>query len=189
MEVTDKLITAAEGTAVTLLEFKQHLRWPSDDGSEDVNMNRKLNAAIDDFKDFTGRPLLTESWRMLFDTFPSKITLSKAPVDTESIVVKYYDEDDNLQTLSSDEYKIIDGGQMGMTSIKFDGNIPSVYDKPQAIYIDYDAGWDTIPDKVVAGILEQASDYFEYRASDDRMPVVPKAYRAWYSYKLFHNYL
>jgi uncharacterized phiE125 gp8 family phage protein len=189
MEVTDKLITPATGAVVSLAEFKEHLRWPVHDNSEDTNMERKLGAAEEDFKDFTGRPILTESWRMLFDTFPNKITLTKAPVDTATIVVKYYDSDDVLQILSSAEYKIIDGGQTGMTSIKFDGNIPSVYDKPQAVYIDYSAGWSTVPDKVVAGILEQASDYFEYRASDNKMPVMPRAYRAWYSYKLFHNHL
>jgi uncharacterized phiE125 gp8 family phage protein len=189
MEVTDKLITAAGGSVVTIDEFKEHLRWPSGDNSENITMNRKLNAAIEDFKDFTGRPILKESWRMLFDTFPSQITLTKAPVDTTTIIVKYYDSANVLQTLASTEYKIIDGGDYGMTAIEFDGSIPSVYDKPQAVYVDYDAGWSAVPSKVIAGILEQASDYFEYRASDNKILVVPKAYRAWYSYKLFHNHL
>ena len=189
MRVTDKLVTEAAGSVVTLSELKEHLRWPSTDTSEDTTMNRKLNAAIGDFKDFTGRPILAETWRMLFDTFESQVTLSKAPVDTATIVVKYYDEDNALQTLSSSEYKIIDGGDMGMTTILFDGNIPSIYDKPQAVYVDYEAGWDTVPARVVAGILEMAADYFEYRSSDAKRPLIPSAYRAWYPYKLFHNHL
>lgn len=189
MRVTDKLITANEGTVVSLAEFKQHLRWPEDDSSEDANMTRKLNAAIEDFKDFTGRPILSESWRMLFDTFTSQVTLTKAPVTQDSIVVKYYDDNDVLQTLSADEYSIIDGGDYGMTSIVFDGTMPTVYDKSQAVYIDYTAGWTNVPARVVAGILEQASDYFEYRTSDTKLPLVPKAYRAWYSYKLFYHNL
>lgn len=174
---------------VALAELKEHLRWPSSDTSEDVTMNRKLNAAIEDFKDFTGRPILAETWRMLFDSFPSRITLTKAPVDVENIVVSYYDENDALQVLDVDEYSIEDGGEMGMTSIVFDGNIPSTYDKPQAVYIDYTAGWTTVPSRVVAGILEMAADYFEYRASDVKRPLIPSAYRAWYPYKLFYHNL
>lgn len=189
MRVTDKLITASELSVVSLDELKEHLRWPKGDSSEDTTMLRKLNAAIEDFKDFTGRPVLAETWRMLFDNFSATVTLTKAPVDQASIVVKYYDSANDLQTLAAAEYKIIDGGEMGMTSIEFDGDIPSVFNKPQAVYIDYTAGWTAIPSRVITGILEQVSDYFEYRASDNKMPIVPKAYRAWYPYKLFYHSL
>lgn len=189
MRVTDKLITANEAPVVSMAEFKEHLRWPSTDNSEDNTMTRKLNAAIEDFKDFTGRPILAETWRMLFDTFPDRITLTKAPVNITTIAVSYYDAANVVRTLASTEYKIEDGGDYGLTVIEFDGTIPSVYDRPQAVYVDYSAGWSTVPARVVAGILEQASDYFEYRASDSKMPVVPKAYRAWYPYKLFYNQL
>lgn len=189
IKVTDKLITAATGSVVTMQEFKQHLRWPEDDYSEDQTMRRKLDAAADDFRDFTGRPLLAESWRMLFDKFYPRVTLTKAPVTIASIAVKYYDADNALQTLASSEYKIADGGEHGMTTIVFDGNTPAIYDRPQAVYVDYTAGWTTLPAKVVAGILEMASDYFEYRSSDSKRPIIPSAYRAWYPYKLFHHQL
>jgi uncharacterized phiE125 gp8 family phage protein len=189
IRATDKLITAATGSVVSMQEFKQHLRWPSDDSSEDLNLNRKLQAAIDDFKDFTGRPVLAESWRMLFDKFYSRVTLTKAPVTTASISVKYYDSENALQTLAPTEYKVIDGGDYGMTKIEFTGSIPGVYDRAQPVYIDYTAGWTVVPSKVIAGILEQASDYFEYRSSDSKRPLVPSSYRAWYSYKLFHSQL
>ena len=189
IQVTDKLVTESGASVVTLQEFKQHLRWPQDDNSEDQTMIRKLGAAIDDFKDFTGRPLLTETWRMLFDTFCDQVTLTKAPVTVASIVVKYYDLDNAIQTLDSSEYSVIDGGVYGMTTVVFDGDIPSTYDKSQAVYIDYNAGYTTIPNRIIAGILEQASDYFEYRNSDVKQPLVPKAYRAWYPYKLFYHNL
>lgn len=183
----DKLITPNAGTPVSLAEFKEHLRWPEDDNSEDFTMSLKLGAAAEDFSDFTGRPLLVETWQMLFDQFYSQVTLSKAPVVQDSIVVKYFDQDNVLQTLAATEYKVIDGGRDGFTSIRFDGTLPGVYDKPQAVYVEYNAGYETVPNKILAGILEQASDYFEYRKSDAKRPVVPSAYRCWYTYKLFYN--
>lgn len=183
----DVLVTANEGTPVGLEDFKQHLRWPTDDISEDSNMTLKLGAAAEDFTDFTGRPLLLETWQMLFDQFCSRVTLSKAPVVQASIVVKYFDQDNALQTLAASEYKINNGGRDGMTSILFDGTIPGVYNKPQAVYIEYQAGYSEIPKKILAGILEQASDYFEYRNSDSKRPLMPSAYRCWYPYKLFYH--
>lgn len=190
MRVTDKLITASELSVVSLDEFKEHLRWPKSDSSEDATMYRKLNAAIEDFKDFSGRPILAETWRMLFDTFDNyEVALSKAPVNVAEIVVSYYDADNEVQVLSSAQYKIIDGGEFGLTKIQFDGTMPTLYDKPQAVYIDYTAGWSTVPSRVIAGILEMASDYFEYRTSDAKRPLVPSAYRAWYPYKVFYSNL
>jgi uncharacterized phiE125 gp8 family phage protein len=189
IKVTDKLLTPNEDDVVELSEFKQHLRWPASDTSEDVTMSRKLASAYEDFKEFTGRPLLVETWQMFFDEFYDRVTLSKAPVDVESIVVKYYDTSNVLQTLSASEYKIQDGGEFGLTVIHFDGNTPSLYDKPQAVYVQYDAGYETVPNKVIAGILEQASDYFEYRMSDAKKPPVPSAYRVWFPYKVFYNNL
>jgi uncharacterized phiE125 gp8 family phage protein len=191
MQVTDKLITPNATLAVSVSEFKKFLRWEQADTSEDTLMTAFLGAAQEQARLFTGRSLLTETWQALFDNFPAKVTLTKCPVTLNSIVVKYYDSNNAEQILASSEYKIVDGGEFGMVSIKFDGNIPSTYDKPQACFVQYDSGYTTVPDPVKVAIMIQAGSYFENRTSEVAGTTVSQimygAQQLLYPYKVFYN--
>lgn len=181
----DKIKTAATGLVITLAEFKKHLKTDSSDTSEDTLMTTYLGTATIDFENFTGRQTLAATWQLFFDKFYSMVTLSKSPVVIAEIVVKYYDSTNSLTTLAATEYKVRDGGEYGLTQIEFDGSIPSTYDKPNAVYIEYGAGYTTVPDPIKLGIMFQAADYYEGRQTGDA--ILPIAYRLWYPYKTFYH--
>ena len=104
------------------------------------------------------------------DDFPSVDTIFlKRPTLKSIESVKYYDSDDVQQTWASSNYDvdlIAEPGYLKVTSANTSG-YPSVYDKPNAVEIEYisgygDAGSD-VPEIVRAAIKFMISHLFENR--------------------------
>lgn len=193
--VTDKLITPNGTLVVSLADFKQHLRWDASETSEDTVMTAYLTATQEQAQLFTGRQFLNSTWQLLIDTFPGHVSLSKTPFSSLTSV-KYYDSNDQLQTLDPSEYKVKDGGTYGFTSIYFDGNIPSVYDKPDAVVIEYVAGYGSlaadVPEPIKVAIMLTAASYFENRTNEVTGSINQIMYggqQLLYPYKTFYNNL
>jgi uncharacterized phiE125 gp8 family phage protein len=111
---------------ITLAEAKAHCRvdWSDDDTIIGVY----ITAARKFCEHYTNRAFITQTWRQNEDVFSEPIILAKNPVQSITSV-KYYDTDDNQQTLStsnyqvdilSDEAKIYEGVTNGYPSISLD---------------------------------------------------------------------
>lgn len=85
----------------------------------------------------TGLSLITQTRRINFDHFPYCIYLSNGPV--QSVVVKYRDENDVEQTLSASDYWIDTDSRIARIVVK--NSWPSTEDRPNAVTIDYVAGY------------------------------------------------
>lgn len=197
IEVTDKLITPNSTLLVSLVDFKQHINWDSTDTSQDTVMTAYIKAATEQAQQYTGRQFLNATWDLLLRVFPSKVTLPKCPVSAVSFV-KYYDQDNALQTLAATEYKVKDGGFDGFHSIEFyGGQIPGVYDKPDAVIIEYVAGYGSattsVPDPIKVAVMIQAANYFANRESEQTGTTSTSLlfgfHQLMFPYKTFyHNY-
>jgi uncharacterized phiE125 gp8 family phage protein len=169
MQVADKLVTPNTTMLVSLDDFKQHIHWDPADNGQDTVMTAYIKAATEYAQLFTGRQFLNATWQLLFDTFQSRIKLTKSPVSAVSSV-QYYDTNNDIQTLSTDEYQVVDGGAHDFHSIEFDGNIPSTYDRRQAVIVQYVAGYGAnpsdVPEAIRVAVRIQAANFFANRESE-----------------------
>jgi uncharacterized phiE125 gp8 family phage protein len=171
---TSELVTPSESvtSVVSLAAFKQHIKWDPDDASEDDIMAIYIAAATEECGDYIGRAILPGQWKTVFDSFYPEITIDVIPIDPDSIVVKYYDADNAIQTLNANQYTVKTHGKDAYVTIDFDGNaLPSVYDRYDAVHVAYTAGYgieetDAVPARVKLAILIQAAGHFENRQSE-----------------------
>lgn len=187
--MTSRLITNITPFAVTLADFKEFIKWESTDTTEDNTMMSALTAATEEAEGFTRRICLQATWRTFIEYFPYCLKLDVHPILVSSIVVKYYDVNNALQTLSSAEYFVKDNGQDDFVEIKFDGTMPSLYDRWEPIYLEYTAGYEFgyLPDRIKTGIMEKAANDFENRTSEQAGSINQKYFnyqQSWYRYKM-----
>lgn len=153
--------------AVSLPDFKQHIKWDPDDTSEDTLMTAYLSAATRQAEMFTRRVIMQADWNTYLESF-CNVTLDVAPVDYDSIVIEYYNEANVLTPLATTEYSVIDGGADGYIEIIFDGDKPTLYDRYEPIVVSYTAGYeeDGVPSDIQVAIMMQAASYFENRTNE-----------------------
>jgi uncharacterized phiE125 gp8 family phage protein len=130
------IITQPTREPVTFDECAEHLRI---DSLEDVELVSQLISVAREIIDgLTGRASMRAEYRMTQSAFNGCVILIyRTPlVSVESI--KYYDEANELQTMSADDYFVIDSQEPGMVQIT--GEIPTIFDRPDAIQIEFTAG-------------------------------------------------
>lgn len=162
-KMVSSLVSLVGTDVVTLEEFKKHIRWDDSDDTEDTLMMTYIGAAASQAESYTGRAILSGNWKTNLDFF-ADVTLDVAPVTASTIVVKYYDVNNDLQTLVDTEYSVRDDGYM--VSIEFDGTMPELYDRYGAVQIEYTAGYTDVPDAIKTAVMIQAAGYFENRQSE-----------------------
>jgi uncharacterized phiE125 gp8 family phage protein len=144
------LQTAASVEPITTAEAKEHLRILGSD--EDTYVDTAIAAARQTFEDLSGRALITQTWDLWLDTWPSSdyIVVPRPPLQSVTSIV-YYDEDDAESTFASTNYLV-------------DGDL-----KPGRIILNSGASWPTdslrprhsIRVRFVAGQGDAASDVDE----------------------------
>lgn len=100
------LVTPPAAEALSQVEAKAHMRvdWTDDDATIDAI----VAAARQHIEGEMNRVLVTQTWRATFGHFPrflGPIRLAKGPVSAVSSV-KYYDDQDVLQTLAAELYQV-----------------------------------------------------------------------------------
>lgn len=133
-----------------------YLKVDSDDGQADLE--RLISVARRMVEDFTGRALLTSTWKLTTDAWPGYktpdywsgpslgawagrvIQLDRSPLATVESV-KYYPASGASQaTLSSGTYHVLTGPTPGLVVLKSDQSWPDLYDQPDAVEITFTAG-------------------------------------------------
>ena len=133
-----KLITPSTLTPVTLTEAKDHLKVTGTDS--DTLIQTYLNAAIKRVEDYRQSVVMSSEWELYAKTWPLSFNLQKHPV-TAINSVKYYDDDNTLQTVSSTNYRLQDFRVP--CRLEFDSNFtePSLYDREYPIVVNFQAGF------------------------------------------------
>lgn len=166
MDYELKLITAPSTTDFKA-DAKEHLRVTST--AEDTYITELCKIAIEIAENRTGRKLLTQTWEMYMPEFPSKddyIEIKLPPLSSVTSV-KYYDEDNTLQTLSSGNYEVNTIADVGRVRLKQDQAWPSTYVKDNSVVIKFVCGYGTaftsIPHSIYAAMKLTVSHFFENR--------------------------
>lgn len=165
-----ELKTAPAAEPITLADAKEHLRISNT--AQDDYINALIDAAIDRVDGPHGlirRALITQSWYLKFCDWPlnDKIHIPLPPLQSITAIT-YYDTDNVQQTLATSVYDVITptNGQ-GVVSLAEGQSWPSLYDRPDAVSIDFIAGYgdagSDLPSSVIHAIKLLIGDLYADR--------------------------
>ncbi len=160
-----KLITPAANVLLTAQQVKDHLRIDTD--VEDDYIADLIAVAVDQAEKYTKRDFLTKTYKTWRNNFFNPIELRRSPLGSITSI-KYYDASSVLQTLATDRYLITDESDFSIIYETPGTTFPTVcIRRPQAVEIQFTAGYGTDPEDVPVGIrhavLLIASSLYENR--------------------------
>ena len=147
---------------ITLARAKQHLRV--DQTHEDALIDALIVAAREQAEAQTGRALVTQQWRLTLDEFPAgDILLPRPPlVSVQSIA--YRDSAGDMQPFAN--FSAFTSGILGRIAPVWSTNWPSVRRDPEAVVIDYTAGYgnaNAVPESIKIWMLLTLGTLYENR--------------------------
>lgn len=148
-----------------LEEVKRYLRVDGTD--EDSVIEALMLSAREDIETWTGRTLLTTTYALRLDCFPSgcPIRLPRPPLQSVTSI-GYLDEDNVAQTLATTVYQSDVYSEPGRITLKTGQSWPSTYSAAlNAVTITYVAGWilATIPERAKMALKLMVGGYYEHR--------------------------
>lgn len=169
-----KQITGPTTPVVSLDEAKTHLRI--DHSDEDAYISALVTSATNFVEEFTGRSLITQTWRASFDRWPPNdcgFNVLELPrpelLSVESL--KYYDINGSLTTVDPSNYTVEFGTPGFITIRKFFGYPSLEDDRKLAIELEFTSGYGPAPEDVPQ-ILRQAIHLMLKHFYEIRMPVL-----------------
>lgn len=164
-----KRTSAPAALAVTVAEAKQQVGIY--DSSLDDYFTHLVNAATEAVERYTGRALITQTWRLALDDFPcrdprSEIRLPRPPFQSVTSIA-YTDSNGTAQTLSSSLYDATADLEPARIEPAYNEVWPATRNEREAVRVTYVAGYgDTaasVPESLRHAILLMVSQWFNYR--------------------------
>ncbi len=163
-----RLIIPATDLPVSVTQAKAHLKVTYND--EDSLIEGYLSAAIKRCEDYRQSQIMSAQYELYARSWPcsSIINLQKSPVSVINSV-KYYDEDNNLQTVSSSLYRLQDFRVPAR--IEFDSafSMPDLHDREYPVIVNFQAGYlaaSSVPATLTHAILLELGTYHEIRQNE-----------------------
>lgn len=151
---------------ITLAEARAHLRITST--AEDSLISRLIKVARGRAEAATRRQLVTATWVMTRDDFPSgdqPLKLYRPPVASVT-KVEYYDESNALVTWGATKYQTDLVAEPARILPVSGESWPTTYDRMNAVQVTYVAGYGAaaaVPDEIKQAILVLLAELFERR--------------------------
>ena len=188
---------------ITTAEAKTHLNISGT--SKDTLIDSLIIAARRQVERYLNRALITQSWKVYYDCWKHELLIpfgnlqvsaySAGPPEVlESPVVKYYNIDGTLTTLTaSDYYWVVTTTDPGRIVRKYDVTYPELqYGRPDAIEIAFTAGYGAtsaaIPGEIKHAIKLLIANYYENRGDIVMGPGVTVNRIPSYITDLIHSY-
>lgn len=131
------IVTKPTLKPVTVAEIKTRARVEHSD--EDTDIGIMIDEAVSKIERDNGIALMTQTWRMSMDMFPTHIALHGWPVQSVTSV-KYRDTDGVEQTLSSSVYRLDTNSVPARISLMPDQSWPTPESSYGAVWVDYVLG-------------------------------------------------
>jgi uncharacterized phiE125 gp8 family phage protein len=152
-------ITPPSVLPISLIEAKAIARL-DDDTTDNAMVMGYVRAAVEWVEERLGRLLTTSTWRYTTARFPcwgETIRIPVAPVQSVD-QIQYIDLAGNTQTLDPTVYVVSGIGDVARISLAPGQSWPSAQCHPEAITIDFTAGygdsWNDVPEPIRAAIGE-----------------------------------
>ncbi len=162
-----RLKTAPTLKAITVAEAKTHLRIDSSFTDDDTYIGTLIDVATLAAENYTNLALMQQTWYLDIDSFPDYFYLLKGTLERVTVnSITYKDEDNVTQTLAASNY--VADGSIKPARIYFtpDATIPSTYDVPNAVTVDFTLGFttsDDVPAPIKQAILLTIGRFYEIR--------------------------
>lgn len=162
---------------VTLSEVKAHLNINHDADNE--LLSNLIKVAVESCQNLTNLSFISQTWTGYNKYLTTILEIPRAPTISIS-TVKYYDSDNELQTISSDNYFLSFDGAFSNIVFVTDYTLPTLYNRPDAVQIEFVAGFgvaaDDVPMPIKQAILLTIGHFYAHResVSIDKMDIVPE---------------
>lgn len=175
---------------VTLVEAKSQLRITASD--DDALINRLITTARDRAEVYTNRALVSQSWKLLMDDFPSdEMRISKPPLISITSI-KYFDINNTQQTLVENTDFTVDEFNEPAWVLPSSSGWPTVYsDGINGVEVIFVAGYqdslsspldlaDKVPASIKHAVLMDVAHLYENAESSSSFNVrsVPMGYES-----------
>lgn len=148
-------IAAPAVQPVTLAEVKDFLAIEADEHVHDAVVSSLIETAtarFDGAAGLLGRCLITQRWRLALDRFPAEIVLPLPPLQRVE-AIRYAAPDGTAQVLLAGDYRVLGlgDGRARLRPAPVKG-WPATAPAPEAVEIDFTAGYGDAPEDVPAPI-------------------------------------
>lgn len=133
------LKTGPASTVVSLAEAKTFLRIDSDYDDDDAYIISLIDVATSVVEEFTRRKLISQTFNIFYDEFPSYIDLQIGEVASVTHI-KYYDTSNSLQTLAASNYDVDTKIRPGRIYESENGDFPDTFERPNAVEVEFVVG-------------------------------------------------
>lgn len=133
------LKTGPASTVVSLAEAKTFLRIDSDYDDDDAYIISLIDVATSVVEEFTRRRLISQTFNIFYDEFPSYIDLQIGEVASVTHI-KYYDTSNSLQTLAASNYDVDTKIRPGRIYESENGDFPDTFERPNAVEVEFVVG-------------------------------------------------
>lgn len=175
--MTLRLVTDASAEPVSVADLKTFLRIPSTETAEDALLAALEKSARAYCENYTKRPCLPETFKLVLDSFPDKeIPLLRAPLSTSTtdVVITYLDAlSGDSTTLSTTVYDVDTDAEPGRVFLKDGESWPDHWTARNAVQIQFVAGFkldtavtpatDTCPEDIETWIKMRVAALYENR--------------------------
>jgi uncharacterized phiE125 gp8 family phage protein len=163
-----KLITAPTVEPVTVEEAKTFLRVDGND--EDLLITGLIASVRAEAEKITRRALLTQTWELVLDSFPSYEIVVPLPRLQSVTSIKYIDLNGVEQTLDPATYQVDTDNEPARIVPAYGQSWPAGRNQINAVRVRYVAGYgataDLIPENIKLWIKTNITLYFDHRDED-----------------------
>lgn len=183
------LDAAPAAEPITTADVKAQLRVDASD--EDAYIALCVTTSRVWAEEYINRKLITQTWNLYLEHFPFEIVVPFGSLQSVN-TIKYYDNNNDLQTLSAAEYEVDTYAQLGRIRPASGYSWPAVYPRYDAIEVNYDCGYGDAgtdcPAPIIHGLKYCAAQLFEHRESIDGLPAAVRAVLYPYTIQNFAGY-
>lgn len=148
-----QLLVAPTTQPVSLEVAKEHLRIAPDDTDLDAEVGRLIRSATARAEKITQRAFAVQSWRLILDRFPRGAISIPLPPLRSVKAVTYRDAAGAEQVLDESTYVVNPYGLIGQITPAMGKCWPVTASQAMALKVDFTAGYDVVPDDIIAAIL------------------------------------
>ncbi len=165
---TYQVITPASTYPVSLTEAKSHLKI--DTSADDTYITSIIKAATQLSEEYTNRFFIATLIKQTCSDFAELETLFKSPLNLafSTPVVQYYDSDNNFQTLSTNDYIVINQYEPSQIQLVDGKSFPTITKRNDAVIARYTVGYGTasdVPEIIKQAILLTIGNFYQNRNS------------------------
>lgn len=156
----------APAAIVELADVKAYLNVAHDD--DDVLIQRLIDTAVatlDGPEGALGRCLGEQSWRLALDCFPTGGLKIGLPPLVSVDAIKYVNRSGDEVTFPAEAYRVTGVGKGGLVTPLL--GWPSISDLPEAVTVEFTAGYETVPAPLAQIIYGLVYFWYEQRPVGD----------------------